>query len=57
MNEFVFSFVIFFNFFGGVHVTVFTKLAVTRDLFGIQTSVGACWKGNALQNTCAYPKF
>ncbi len=46
-----------FRFYGGVQATVFTKSAVTRDLFYVQTLVGACWKGNSLQNTCALLEF
>ncbi len=46
-----------FPFSGGVHGTVFTKPAVTWDLFYIQTSVGACWKGNALQNSSTLSEF
>ncbi len=53
VNKFVFSFNFFFPFFGGVGATAFTKPAVTRDLFDIQTSVGICWKDNTLQNTDA----
>ncbi len=37
---------------GGVHAIVFTKQTVTRDILNIQTSVGACWKDNQLQNAC-----
>ncbi len=46
-----------FIFFGGVCTIVFTKPAVTRDLFDAQTSADACWKGNALQNTSALLEF
>ncbi len=46
-------FLSFFFFLEGVHVTVFTKPAVTRDLFDVHTSVGAYWIGNVLQNACA----
>ncbi len=42
---------------GEVYATVFTKTALTRDLFDIQTSMGACWKSNALQNTCVLFEF
>ncbi len=54
-SEYIFCFYSFFSFlfFGGVHVTIFTNPGVTRDLFDVQTYVGACWKGNALKNTCA----
>ncbi len=45
-----------FLLFGGVYTTVFTKPAVTRDLFDVQTSVGA-WKGNQPQNTRALSEF
>ncbi len=59
-------FFFFFFFFGcfllllspeGVHATVFTKPAVSLDLFDIQTSTGACWKDNELQNTCTFSEF
>ncbi len=40
-----------------VHATVFTKPAVTRDLFDVQMLVGACWKDNELQNTYALLEF
>ncbi len=40
-----------------VHATVFTKSAVTRDLFDVQMSMGACWKDNELRNTCALSEF
>ncbi len=30
---------------------------VTGDLFDLQTSAGACWKGNVLQNMCALSYF
>ncbi len=51
MNKFVFvSFCLSFSW-TGMH-NCFHKTAVTRDLFDIQTSTGACWEGNALQNTC-----
>ncbi len=36
-----------------VHATVFTKPAEMWDLFDVQTSTGACWKDNELQNTLA----
>ncbi len=45
VNKLMLSFIFFFPSFGGVRATVFTKLAVIQNLFGIQTSVGACWKG------------
>ncbi len=35
-------FFLHFLFSGGIHTTVFTKPVVIRDLFDIQTSVGAC---------------
>ncbi len=38
-------------------VTVFTKPAVTRDLFDVQTSAEVCWKDNELLNTCALLEF
>ncbi len=47
----------FLTIFGGVHAPVFTKPAVTRDLFDLQTSLGACWKDNELQNTWASSEF
>ncbi len=56
VNKFVFSFIFFFPFFGGVHTTVFTKPVVTQDL-DAQTFTGGCWKGNELQNTCASSEF
>ncbi len=49
VNEFAFLFIFSFSFlffFGGVHATVITEPAVTRDLFDTQTPAGACWKGN-----------
>ncbi len=33
------------------------RWSLTRDLFDVQMSVGACWKGNALQNTCTLLEF
>ncbi len=57
VNKFVFLFTFFFFFFRGVSITVFTKPAVTWDLFDVQISVGAWWKSSALQNTCASMEF
>ncbi len=37
----------------GVSTTVFTKPAVTQDLFVVQTTTRASWKNNELQNRCA----
>ncbi len=41
----------------GYEQLFFTKLAVTRDLFDIQTSMVACWKNNELPNTCDLFEF
>ncbi len=37
--------------------TVIRKRTVTWDLFNVQTSTGACWRDNELQNACALLKF
>ncbi len=39
------------------YTTVFTKLAVTQDLFDLQTSAGAYCKDNELQNRRASSEF
>ncbi len=43
-------FFLHFLFSKGIHTTVFTKATVTRDLFNVQTSTGACWNDDELQN-------
>ncbi len=57
INLFFPSFIFYFPFFGGICATIFTKPAITQDLFDEQISTGACWKVNALLNTCTSSKL
>ncbi len=55
VSELICDFIHFF--FGGEDTTVFTKPTILKIYFDIQTSAGACWKENALQNVCALLEF
>ncbi len=50
---FIIHFFSYFSFSWGVCTTVFINPAVTRDLYGIQTSADACWRDKEWQNTRA----
>ncbi len=54
MNKYVFLFNFFLSFFRLLHVTVFTKPAVTQDLLYIRTSTGGLLKR---QCTTEYTRF
>ncbi len=52
-----FVFLLHLSFSTELRASVFTKPAITRDLFDVQTPVGAYWKDNELQNMYASSEF